>query len=278
MVLSGCGVAAGVDHLLAERAHGLGEVLVARSAASLLIAVAYDRPSPSTWRPRKPRWAAARFVSGGLTFLGWFGAVEHLGAAPTTALLLLDSFALTLVARSTQRTVPAVLCGVGILAYVARALAPVELHQAGAGLALALLAIVARAASYWIWERSVEEHESKFPLVATPLLGALVAGAAVWQDSPTAWSASDLVVMSATAVLGVVGYRLGDTVIRVYGAFGMRALLLLQVPLLALAAARTRAPDLLAIGVAVLLGVAGLALGRRERAQRAPVLTPGGTA
>ena len=97
MVASEVAITVSIE-LLARRAHlSLATILVDRSLLALALLALIVRPSPSRWMPRSPRLALLRVVTGGLTFVGWFGAIGLLSGRVTQAVLLLDALILAYV-------------------------------------------------------------------------------------------------------------------------------------------------------------------------------------
>ena len=97
MVASEVAITVSIE-LLARRAHlSLATILVDRSLLALALLVLILRPAPAQWMPRSPRLALLRVVTGGLTFVGWFGAIGLLSGRVTQSVLLLDALILAYV-------------------------------------------------------------------------------------------------------------------------------------------------------------------------------------
>jgi len=94
MVASEVAITVSIE-LLSRRAHlSLATILVDRSLLALVLLALIVRPSPAQWLPRSPRLALLRVLTGGLTFVGWFGAIAMLSGRVTQAILLLDAIIL----------------------------------------------------------------------------------------------------------------------------------------------------------------------------------------
>ena len=97
MVASEAAITVSVE-LLSRRAHlSLATILVDRSLLALALLVLIVRPSRAQWMPRAKGLALLRVLTGGLTFVGWFGAIAMLSGRVTQALLLLDALILAYV-------------------------------------------------------------------------------------------------------------------------------------------------------------------------------------
>jgi hypothetical protein len=64
---------------------------VYRSLLSLVRLAIIVRPVRAEWLPRSPWVALMRVLTGGLTYVGWFGANALLSGRVTQAVLLLDA-------------------------------------------------------------------------------------------------------------------------------------------------------------------------------------------
>ncbi len=155
------------------------------------------------WRPRAPRLALLRIVTGGLTFVGWFGAIAQLSGRVTQPVLLLDALLLAYVRgerRPYERRTLALLAG-ALLLFAAEAVRePGTVLSAPRGICFLLLALGSRAATYKVWERAQGEDEHLVWLIAPALVGAVLAGTgmAAVTRTPIAW-------LSWTAVGGNAG-------------------------------------------------------------------------
>jgi len=91
MVASEVAITVSIE-LLARRAElSLGSILVYRSLLALVLLAIIVRPVRAEWLPRSPWVALLRMLTGGLTFVGWFGAIVLLSGRVTQAVLLLDA-------------------------------------------------------------------------------------------------------------------------------------------------------------------------------------------
>jgi hypothetical protein len=241
MVLSETAITISVE-LLARRAHlSLATILVERSLLALVLLGLVLRPPRVEWRPRAPRLALLRIVTGGLTFVGWFGAIAQLSGRVTQPVLLLDALLLAYVRgerRPYERRTLALLAG-ALLLFAAEAVRePGTVLSAPRGIFFLLLALGSRAATYKVWERAQGEQEHLVWLIAPALVGATLAGAgmAVVTRTPIAWLSWPLwAAMLAAAAVGLAGYFYMNHVMKGLGAFYTRVVELWQVPLLWLA-------------------------------------------
>jgi drug/metabolite transporter (DMT)-like permease len=238
MVASEVAITVSIE-LLARRAHlSLATILVDRSLLALVLLVLIVRPHGFEWRPRSPRLALLRVVTGGLTFVGWFGAIGLLSGRVTQAVLLLDALILAYVRgsrRSYERTTLLVLASALILFAAEAVREPGTVLNAPRGIAFLLIALASRAATYKVWERAQRHDEHLFWLIAPALIGGALGGLCLSASSqmplqplsPTMWAA-----MLAVAVVGLTGYFYMNTVMALLGAFYTRVVELWQVPLL----------------------------------------------
>lgn len=225
--------------LLARRAHlSLATILVDRSLLALALLALIVRPTRSQLRPRSPRLALLRVVTGGLTFVGWFGAIGLLSGRVTQAVLLLDALILAYVRgerRAYERRTLLVLSSALILFAAEAVREPGTVLNAPRGIAFLVIALASRAATYKVWERAQGKDEHLFWLIAPALVGAALGGVflslgthgALQALSPAMWGAMLLV-----AAVGLTGYFYMNTVMALLGAFYTRVVELWQVPML----------------------------------------------
>ena len=238
MVLSETAITISVE-MLARQAHlSLATILVERSLLALMLLWLVLRPLAGEWRPRAPQLALVRLVTGGLTFVGWFGAIAQLSGRVTQPVLLLDALLLAYVRgerRPYERRTLALLAA-ALLLFAAEAVRePGTVLNAGRGLCFLLLALGSRAATYKVWERAQKQDEHLLWLIAPALVGAAMAGAgmAAFTHTPIAWLSGPLwAAMLAAAAVGLAGYFYMNQVMRGLGAFYTRVVELWQVPLL----------------------------------------------
>jgi drug/metabolite transporter (DMT)-like permease len=238
MVASEVAITVSVEWL-ARRAHlSLATILVDRSLLALVLLTLIVRPSGSEWRPRSPRLAWIRVVTGGLTFVGWFGAIGLLSGRVTQSVLLLDALILAYLRgqhRAYERRTLLVLASALILFAAEAVREPGTVLNAPRGIGFLLIALASRAATYKVWERAQSKDEHLFWLIAPALVGAALGGmflsfsahSAVQTLSPQLWGA-----MLLAAVVGLTGYFYMNTVMALLGAFYTRVVELWQVPVL----------------------------------------------
>jgi drug/metabolite transporter (DMT)-like permease len=263
---------------LSRRAHlSLATILVDRSLLALLLLAIIVRPSRAQWLPRSPRLAAIRVVTGGLTFVGWFGAIGLLSGRVTQSVLLLDALILAYLRgphRTYERRTVFVLAA-SLILFAAEAIRePGTVLNAPRGIAFLIVALASRAATYKVWERAQQQDEHLFWLIAPALAGAAIGG---WVLSATAHTALQPLsapmwgAMLLVAIVGLTGYFYMNTVMSLLGAFYTRVVELWQVPILWLIhLLGSNAPvDLLqgALGLLVALASAYTYL-RHRRAER----------
>jgi drug/metabolite transporter (DMT)-like permease len=238
MVASEVGITVSIE-LLARRAHlSLATILVYRSLLALVLLALIVRPPKSQWMPRSPRLAWLRALTGGLTFVGWFGAIGLLSGRVTQALLLLDALILAYVRgqhRSYERRTLLVLT-VALILFAAQAVRePGTVLNAPRGIVFLVIALASRAATYKVWERAQGKDEHLFWLIAPALAGAALGGAflsvatrtPLQTLSPAMWGA-----MLPVAMVGLTGYFYMNNVMLRLGAFYTRVVELWQVPML----------------------------------------------
>ena len=238
MVASEVAITVSIE-LLARRAHlSLATILVDRSVLALALLVLILRPAAAQWMPRSPRLALLRVVTGGLTFVGWFGAIGLLSGRVTQSVLLLDALILAYVRgprRAYERRTLLVLATALILFAAEAVREPGTVLNAPRGIVYVLIALASRAATYKVWERAQGKDEHLFWLIAPALAGAALGGiflsvstrSALQPLSPLMWGAMLLV-----AGVGLTGYFYMNTVMALLGAFYTRVVELWQVPML----------------------------------------------
>ena len=179
MVASEAAITVSIE-LLARRAHlSLATILVDRSLLALVLLAIIVRPSPAAWRPRSPRLALVRVVTGGLTFVGWFGAIGLLSGRVTQSILLLDALILAYVRgqhRAYERRTLLVLAAALILFAAQAVREPGTVLNAPRGIVFLVIALASRAAAYTVWERAQGRDEHLFWLIAPALVGAALGG------------------------------------------------------------------------------------------------------
>lgn len=238
MVASEVAITVSIE-LLARRAHlSLATILVYRSLLALILLALIVRPPKSQWTPRSPRLALLRVITGGLTFVGWFGAIGLLSGRVTQSVLLLDALILAYVRgqhRPYERRTLLVLTAALVLFAAQAVREPGTVLNAPRGIGFLLIALVSRAATYKVWERAQGKDEHLFWLIAPALVGAALGGAflsvashtALQTLSPKMWCA-----MLPVAIVGLTGYFYMNTVMLRLGAFYTRVVELWQVPML----------------------------------------------
>jgi drug/metabolite transporter (DMT)-like permease len=238
MVASEVAITVSIE-LLARRAHlSLATILVDRSLLALALLMLIVRPTRAQWTPRSPRLALLRVVTGGLTFVGWFGAIGLLSGRVTQAVLLLDALILAYVRgprRPYERRTLLILASALILFAAQAVREPGTVLSAGRGIGFLVLALISRAATYKVWERAQGKQEHLFWLIAPALVGGALGGiflgiashSGIQSLSPAMWS-----VMLLVAMVGLTGYFYMNTVMSLLGAFYTRVVELWQVPML----------------------------------------------
>jgi drug/metabolite transporter (DMT)-like permease len=235
MVASEVAITVSIE-LLARRAHlSLATILVDRSLLALALLTLLVRPRSM---PRSPRLALLRVVTGGLTFIGWFGAIGLLSGRVTQAVLLLDALILAYVRgprRSYERRT-LLLLSTALILFAAEAVRePGTVLNAPRGILFLVIALGSRAATYKVWERAQGKDEHLFWLIAPALVGGALGGGLLSFSthsplqtlSPAMWGAMLLV-----AAVGLTGYFYMNTVMALLGAFYTRVVELWQVPML----------------------------------------------
>jgi drug/metabolite transporter (DMT)-like permease len=238
MVASEVAITVSIE-LLSRRAHlSLATILVDRSLLALVLLALIVRPSPAQWLPRSPRLALLRVLTGGLTFVGWFGAIAMLSGRVTQAILLLDAIILAYLRgprRVYERRTLLLLTSALILFAAQAVREPGTVLNAPRGIVFLLIALASRAATYKVWERAQSKHEHLFWLIAPALVGAALGGfflslsshSPLQALSPALWGA-----MLLAAIVGLTGYFYMNTVMALLGAFYTRVVELWQVPVL----------------------------------------------
>lgn len=224
---------------LSRRAHlSLATILVDRSLLALVLLALIVHPSAAQWLPRSPRLALLRVVTGGLTFVGWFGAIGLLSGRVTQSVLLLDALILAYFRgprKGYERRTLLVLSS-ALLLFAAQAVRePGTVLNGRGGILFLLVALGSRTATYKIWERAQHKDEHLFWLIAPALAGGALGGVvlslssrtALQSLSPQMWAA-----MLAVAAVGLTGYFYMNTVMAMLGAFYTRVVELWQVPML----------------------------------------------
>ena len=227
--------------LLARRADlSLGSILVYRSLLSLALLTIIVRPVRAEWLPRSSWVALLRVLTGGLTYVGWFGAIALLSGRVTQAVLLLDALILAYMRgkrQSYERRTLLVLAAALILFAVQAVREPETVLNARQGILFLLIALGARAATYKVWELAQGKGEHLFWLIAPALVGGALGGVCIAFTplahgglqplSPQMWC-----VMLLVAMVGLTGYFYMNHVMSVLGAFYTRVVELWQVPML----------------------------------------------
>jgi hypothetical protein len=238
MVASEVAITVSIE-LLARRAHlSLSTILVDRSLLALALLAIIVHPPRRQWLPRSPRLALLRVVTGGLTFVGWFGAIGLLSGRVTQAVLLLDALILAYVRgdhRSYERRTLLVLASALILFAAQAVREPGTVLNAPRGIIFLLIALGSRAATYKVWERAQGKQEHLFWLIAPALVGAAIGGVflSVTTHSPVQMlSAQMWAAMFLVAMVGLTGYFYMNNVMAQLGAFYTRVVELWQVPML----------------------------------------------
>ncbi len=238
MVASEVAITVSIE-LLSRRAHlSLATILVDRSLLALALLALIVRPSRTQWTPRSKGLALLRVLTGGLTFVGWFGAIAMLSGRVTQAVLLLDALILAYVRgprRAYERRTLLVLASALILFAAQAVREPGTVLNAPRGIVFLIIALASRAATYKVWERAQSKDEHLFWLIAPALVGAALGGvllsrsshSALQTLSPAAWGA-----MLLAAIVGLTGYFYMNTVMALLGAFYTRVVELWQVPVL----------------------------------------------
>jgi drug/metabolite transporter (DMT)-like permease len=235
MVASEVAIAVSIEMLLRRTHLSLSSVLVYRSLLALVLLAIIVRPAREQWTPRSPQLAFIRVFTGGLTFVGWFGAIGLLSARVTAAILLLDSLILAYVRgerRSYERRTLTVLAA-ALLIFAAQAVRePGTVLNAPRGIMFLAIALVSRAASYKVWERAQTKDEHLFWLIAPALVGGALGGAVLGRGHVQPVSLAMFGVLVVVALVGLTGYFYMNQVMSMVGAFYTRVAELWQVPML----------------------------------------------
>ncbi|MDR3763549.1 MAG: hypothetical protein P4M01_05580 [Acidobacteriota bacterium] len=238
MVASEVAITVSIEWLARHAQLTLGAILVYRSLLALALLALMVRPRRVEWTPRAPELALARVVTGGLTFVGWFGAIALLSGRVTQAVLLLDALLLAYVRgrhRDYERRTLLLLAAALILFAAQAVREPGTVLHAGRGAVFLLIALASRAATYKVWERAQGKQEHLFWLIAPALVGAVLGGLALSAAmhtpleplAPRMW-----LIMLAVALVGLSGYFYMNIVMSQLGAFYTRVVELWQVPIL----------------------------------------------
>jgi hypothetical protein len=235
MVVSEVALAIGVELVLRRTGVSLAALLFYRSFFALLVLAAYVMPSRAEWTPLVPRLAAIRVITGGLFYIGWFGSIGTVSARVSAAILMLDSLLLALFRRERrtyERGTIAILA-VSLLIFAGYAIRePGTVTNLGRGIIFLALALVSRAASYKVWERSQQREEHLFWLIAPSLIGGTLGGLALGRLHVQPLTVQTFAYVMLLAIVGVIGYFYMNEVMRVVGAFYCRVIELWQVPIL----------------------------------------------
>ena len=238
MVFSEVAITVSVEWL-ARRAHlSLATILIDRSLLSLALLSLIVRPSGTRWLPRSPQLALLRVVTGGLTYVGWFGAIGLLSGRVTQSVLLLDALILAYLRgqhRAYERRTLMVLASALILFAAEAVREPGTVLNAPRGIVFLCIALVSRAATYKVWERALDKEEHLFWLIAPALIGAAIAGVLLSFSKNEALQPLSLQTWGAmllAAIVGLTGYFYMNTVMALLGAFYTRVVELWQVPML----------------------------------------------
>lgn len=225
--------------LLSRRAHlSLATILVDRSVLALVLLALIVHPSRGQWMPRSKSLALLRVVTGGLTFVGWFGAIAVLSGRVTQAVLLLDALILAYLRgprRAYERRTLLVLAAALILFAAEAVREPGTVLNAPRGIVFLLIALASRAATYKVWERAQSKDEHLFWLIAPALVGAALGGVFLSVSSHSALqvlSVGTWGAMLLAAIVGLTGYFYMNNVMAMLGAFYTRVVELWQVPVL----------------------------------------------
>lgn len=235
---SSVGVAWGVDYATRESAMPVSSVLFLRGLFGLALLLIYLRPMLADLRPLEPTWALFRLVSGGLTFVGWFGAIACLSASVATALFMIDVLLLGIIRNFLSHKADVlsfVFVFSMVLLYISVACvnSPPVFDLAN-GIAFAVVGIVARTFSQQIWERHCKRGEKQVLRIGIPFAGSVVTSLPLGGYTTDMPSPILGCVILATALFGLVGYLTGDYVLSKLGAYRSRLLELTTIPALVL--------------------------------------------
>jgi len=281
MVVFEVALALGVELVLRRTGVSLAALLFYRSLLALIVLALYLMPARVAWTPMAPGLATLRVITGGLFYVGWFGSIGTVSARVSAAVLLLDSLLLALFRRERhayERFTIAVLA-LSLIVFAAFAIRePGTVTNLGRGLLFLAIALVSRAASYKVWERSQQCQEHLFWLIAPSLIGGTLGGLALGRLTVQALTAETFSAVLLLAVIGVIGYFYMNEVMRTVGAFYCRVIELWQVPalwLLHLPLDRAH-PDLVQGTTSLLVAAASaLTYGRHLRAAAAAKVDSG---
>jgi drug/metabolite transporter (DMT)-like permease len=238
LIATTAGISLGVDIVTRFDNVSVGSLLMYRGLLGILVLGLWKRPRLGELWPNKPGLAIIRLIFGGLTFAGWFGAITYLSAPVTAALLLVDCVLLRLIKACRMNwkiSIAEIAVFFCLTVYVSAVWA--ASRQASedlvVGVILVAVAVVARAASLHVWERSCELGEKPVLRILIPLLGSTLVGIALCRGAPSLLPPDAAPVILLTAALGVLAYSSADVVVFLFGAFRTRLVELLAVPILA---------------------------------------------
>ena len=235
MVVSEVALSIGVELVLRRTGVSLAALLFYRSFFALLVLATYVRPGRAEWTPQVPRLALLRVVTGGMFYIGWFGSIGTVSARVSAAILMLDSLLLALFRRERrgyERGTIAVLA-ISLMVFAGFAMRePGTVTNSGRGIIFLAIALVSRAASYKVWERSQQREEHLFWLIAPSLIGGTLGGLALGRLHVDPLNLHTFSYVMLLAVVGIIGYFYMNEVIRAVGAFYCRVIELWQVPVL----------------------------------------------
>lgn len=173
-------------------------------------------------RLRHPELGFQRAVSGGLTLIGIFGAIHHLGAPLAVAIILLDTVILF---RLEPNRRGEILLFVAIGLFIAQAAwrLSFDLSNLLFGLAWAAIGIIGRAWGYRVWAAQHGEAESRIWIFGLPLIGSICGAwgmSGTWLPKLTVMSLAPYLV--AVAIISLLAYHTTDRVVARCGALGSR--------------------------------------------------------
>lgn len=235
MIVSEAAITISVELVLRHTRLDLAALLVDRSLLALLMLTLLLRPWNGQTRPRSAKLAAVRVITGGLTFLGWFGAIGALSGRVTQPVLWLDALILAFFRSEKhsyeRKTIPVL--AAALVLFVALALRePGTVTSLPKGILFLLIALGSRAASYKVWERAQGAEEHLYWLIAPALLGGAISGVAIGGWRPQAMSGPLFGALILVALAGLSGYFYMNEVIARVGAFYTRVAEHWQLPLL----------------------------------------------
>jgi drug/metabolite transporter (DMT)-like permease len=235
MVVSEVALAIGVELVLRRTGVSLAALLFYRSLFALIVLALCVMPARAEWTPLVPRLAALRVITGGMFYIGWFGSIGTVSARVSAAILMLDSLLLALFRRERrayERGTIAVLAA-SLMIFAGYAMRePGTVTNLSRGIVFLAIALVSRAASYKVWERSQQREEHLFWLIAPSLIGGTLGGLALGRLNVQALTPTTFAYVMVLAVVGVIGYFYMNEVMRAVGAFYCRVIELWQVPVL----------------------------------------------